>query len=131
MGRMKSWGFLATIIASQQIYFGVREFVRYGIRQLESKGLLQERRAQFLARREFLERVMKVRLNSTNEKKTTVRRSNSQKKDRKITGTTTSCSSGKTKETSVDGDRSKDLDRCLNMGLDIIRQQPPEDKKKR
>jgi anoctamin-10 len=125
MGRMRSWGFLATIIASEQLYFGVREFVRYGIRQLESKGLLQERRAQFLARKEFLERVMKVGTVADGSSRA---KSPSGKKKQGKAIQLFDCSERKVR----DGprDRQEGLEKCLNMGLDIMRQQAPQEKKR-
>ncbi|KUJ23929.1 DUF590-domain-containing protein [Mollisia scopiformis] len=123
MWRMRSWGFLATIIASEQLYFGVREFVRYGIRQLESKGLLQERRAQFLARRELLEKAMKVRGAEPARK----RSKKGKKRDSQVL-TTIGC-----RDENVGLDSAKKdsgVEKCLKMGRDIMRQEAPQEKKK-
>lgn len=56
--RINSWGFLLCIILSEQLYFSIRFLVRYGVSQLESRGLRQERRAQFLARKRYLEETL-------------------------------------------------------------------------
>lgn len=125
MWRMRSWGFLATIIASEQIYFGVREFVRYGIRQLESKGLLQERRAQFSARKEFLERVMKVKV--SDETPTRKKSKKARRRDAEVQKSTI-CQKSQTEDQSLN--KRKGLDRCLEMGLDIMRQEAPQGKTK-
>lgn len=101
--------------------------MRYGIRQLESKGLLQERRAQFLARREFLERVMKVAGTSADEGSSTAKSPNGKTKQGKVSHLF-DCSERKVKD--GQRDRQDRLEKCLNMGLDIMRQQAPQEKKK-
>ncbi|KAI9775126.1 MAG: hypothetical protein M1839_001437 [Geoglossum umbratile] len=57
-GRMEQWGLLVCLIFSEQVYFGVRFFVRYAVSQLESKGLRHERREQFQARKRYLDSLL-------------------------------------------------------------------------
>lgn len=93
--------------------------------QLESKGLLQERRAQFLARKEFLEEAMKARGKSGDGRSKTLSRARSSgKKRRSGVPKLSECSDAR----DTDGllDRRKGLEQALNMGLDIMRQQAPE-----
>ncbi|KAI9763846.1 MAG: hypothetical protein M1840_009030 [Geoglossum simile] len=56
--RMEEWGLLVCLIFSEQVYFGVRFFVRYAASQLESKGLRQERKEQFQARKRYLDSLL-------------------------------------------------------------------------
>lgn len=125
MNKIRSWGFLATIIFSEQLYFGLRSFVRYGVMQLESKGLLQERRAQFLARKEFLDETLKATGKRLHEGSKTLPRvrSNGKKRGSGVPKLS-ECSDSRNVDASLD--RRKGLEQALNMGLDIMRQQAPD-----
>lgn len=56
--RINSWGFLFCVILSEQLYFSVRFFVRYGLAQMEWPGLRQERREQFRTRKRYLDETL-------------------------------------------------------------------------
>jgi anoctamin-10 len=125
INRIRSWGFLATIIFSEQLYFGLRSFVRYGVMQLESKGLLQERRAQSLARKEFLDEVMKARGKRADGSLNALSRTRSNPKERH-SGVSRLSGRSDSKEGDHSPDRRKGLQQTVDTGLEIMRQQVPE-----
>ncbi|KAH0545382.1 hypothetical protein FGG08_000523 [Glutinoglossum americanum] len=56
--RMGEWGLLLCLIFCEQIYFALRFVVRFAIEQIGSPALKQERRAQFQARKRYLDSLL-------------------------------------------------------------------------